>query len=301
MMRVLIIGAGDVAKRILPLLTPRCQVFAVLRDARRAAWWREHGAVPLLADLDRPESCRRLHGLLRSVDRVIYLAPPAETSGKDGAIDVRLRRSLAFRAASAGPGILTQRWVYISTTGVYGDLGGARADETSKCRPANQRSKRRLDAEQRLRAACPQSRRPAVVLRVPGIYAADRLPIDRLKAGTPALAAAEDVFTNHIHADDLVRIVVAALRRGKPGRVYNAVDDTELRMGDYFDAVADAFALPRPRRISREAAKTEISPGLLSFMAESRRLSNHRLKRELGVRLLYPTVVDGLREARNFE
>jgi nucleoside-diphosphate-sugar epimerase len=134
---------------------------------------------------------------------------------------------------------------------------------------------------------------------VPGIYAADRLPVARLKAGTPALAVADDVYTNHIHADDLARVVVATFRRGLANRIYHAVDDSAMRMGDYFDAVADAFALPRPRRISREVARIEISPALLSFMSESRRLTNTRLKKELGVRLKFPTVLDGLSAARS--
>jgi nucleoside-diphosphate-sugar epimerase len=299
MLRVLIIGAGDVAQRILPLLTPRCQVYAVLRDVGRADWWREHGAIPVLADLDHPESCRRLDGLLRTVRWVIHLAPPADTSGRDADRDPRMRRLLAYRAPLRRPASLPQRWVYISTTGVYGDLAGAWADETTSCRPATLRGKRRVDAEQRLCQAHSGLRRQVSILRVPGIYAADRLPLARLKAGTPVLDRDDDVFSNHIHADDLARIVLAVLRRGKAGRVYHAVDDSAMRMGDYFDAVADAFAMPRPRRIGRQAAKAEISPALLSFMSESRRLANVRLKKELGVRLRYPTVQDGLRAARS--
>jgi nucleoside-diphosphate-sugar epimerase len=299
MMRVLLIGAGDVAQRLLPFLTPRCQVYAVLRDAAKIAWWRNHGAVPVLADLDQKSSCRRLDGLLRTVDAVIHLAPPADTSGRDAANDPRMRRLLAFRAARSGVGILTQRWVYISTTGVYGDLGGGWADETASCAPKTLRGKRRLDAEQRLRAWGGSSARRVAILRVPGIYAADRLPLARLQAGTPVLAAADDVFTNHIHADDLARVVMAALRHGRANRIYHAVDDSPMRMADYFDAVADAFALPRPRRVSRAAAPAEISPAMLSYLAESRRLRNTRLKKELRVRLRFPTVFDGLRAATN--
>lgn len=298
MLRVLIIGAGDVAKRILPLLTPRCQVYAVLRDAGRAAWWRSHGAKPVLADLDQPKSCRRLDGLLRTVEWVIHLAPPADTAGRDAARDPRLRRLLALRKAKRGAGSLPQRWVYISTTGVYGDLGGAWADETARCRPSTLRGQRRLDAERRLRAPTQGAARQVAILRVPGIYAADRLPLARLQAGSPVLLAADDVWSNHVHADDLARIVLAALRRGRPGRIYNAVDDSMLRMADYFDAVADAFGLPRPRRVGRAVAEAELSPALLSYMSESRRLANRRLKNELGVRLRYPTVGDGLRAAR---
>jgi nucleoside-diphosphate-sugar epimerase len=298
MLRVLIIGAGDVAKRILPLLVTRCQVYAVLRDAGRASWWREQGAIPVLADLDQAASCRRLKGLLRSAHWVIHLAPPAESTDRNAAIDVRMRRLLAYPAGLKGRRSLPQRWVYISTTGVYGNLSGAWADETARCCPLTSRGKRRLDAEQRLRQFSGRRARQVSVLRVPGIYAADRLPLARLQAGTPALVESDDVYTNHIHADDLARIVIAALRRGAAGRIYNAVDDSAMRMGDYFDQVADAFALPKPRRLTRVEAAREISPALLSFMSESRRLKNTRMKQELGVRLDYPTVVDGIRAAR---
>lgn len=297
MLRVLIIGAGDVAQRVLPLLTARCRVYAVLREAGRAAWWREHGAIPVLADLDQSKSCRRLAGLLRTVDWVIYLAPPADASGRDASSDVRMRRLLAFSFGQHRLGSLPQRWVYISTSGVYGDLGGEWADETAKCQPGTLRGQRRLDAEQRLRASSPYSRRQVSILRVPGIYAADRLPLARLKADTPVLRLEDDVFTNHIHADDLARAVLATLRRGRTNRIYHAVDDSAMRMGEYFDAVAEMFSLPKPRRISREVAAREISPSMLSFMSESRRLGNTRLKKELGLKLRYPTVREGLRAA----
>jgi nucleoside-diphosphate-sugar epimerase len=133
---------------------------------------------------------------------------------------------------------------------------------------------------------------------VPGIYAADRLPLERLRRGTPALAAQEDAFVNHVHADDLARIVVAALRHGQPNRSYNAVDDVPQRMGEYFDVVADSFDLPRPRRIARAEAERTLPRELYSFMNESRRLVNARMKRELRVKLRYPSVHDGLAAAR---
>ena len=126
------------------------------------------------------------------------------------------------------------------------------------------------------------------ILRAPGIYAETRLPLDRIRQGTPVLAPDDDVFTNHIHADDLARAVVAALFRGKPNRAYNVTDDAEMKMGGWFDAVADAYHLPRPPRVSWEEAEKRIAPLLLSFMSESRRLVNTRMKRELRVRLRYP-------------
>ena len=136
------------------------------------------------------------------------------------------------------------------------------------------------------------------ILRVPGIYAFDRAggdPRERLARGTPVLAAADDVHTRHIHADDLARACVAALARGRPQRVVNVADDGVLKMGDHFDRIADHFGLARPPRIDRAEAPAQLSPAQLSFMDESRRLVNRRLKTELRLVLRHPTVASGLR------
>lgn len=180
--------------------------------------------------------------------------------------------------------------VYASTTGVYGDCAGALIDETRPVRPGNPRAVRRVSAERLLRAAGARGTFAASILRIPGIYARDRLPDARLRRGTPALRADEDVFTSHIHADDLAAIAVRALWRGRAQRLYHAADDSRLRMAEYFDHVADALGLPRPPRISREEAERVLEPMLMSFMRESRRLDNHRLTTELAYRLRFPTV-----------
>ena len=181
---------------------------------------------------------------------------------------------------------------------MYGDCAGELVSETRPLRPQTERAQRRADAEDRLRAWGARSGVRVTLVRVPGIYAADRLPLERLRRGTPALAAQEDAFVNHVHADDLARIVVAALRHGQPNRSYNAVDDVPQRMGEYFDVVADSFDLPRPRRIARAEAERTLPRELYSFMSESRRLVNARMKRELRVKLRYPSVHDGLAAAR---
>jgi nucleoside-diphosphate-sugar epimerase len=158
------------------------------------------------------------------------------------------------------------------------------------------RAQRRVDAEQLVRHFGRSGVRSSI-LRIPGIYAPDReggTPHARLLKGTPVLVAEDDVYTNHIHADDLARACVAALWRGRPQRVYNSNDDTALRMGDYFDLAADLYGLPRPPRVRRDAAQQQMSLMLLSFMGESRRMDNTRLKSELRVRLAYPTVETGL-------
>jgi nucleoside-diphosphate-sugar epimerase len=190
-----------------------------------------------------------------------------------------------------------QRIVYGSTSGVYGDCDGARFDETRAVNPTTDRARRRVDAEAQLRWFGRRSGACVTVLRIPGIYAGDRAgghPRERLVRGTAVLAAADDVYTNHIHADDLARACVAALYRGLPQRVLHASDDTELKMGEYFDLAAELCGLPHPPRVTREEARAQLSPMLLSFMSESRRLANARLKRELRLRLLYPTVREGL-------
>jgi nucleoside-diphosphate-sugar epimerase len=180
--------------------------------------------------------------------------------------------------------------VYVSTSGVYGDCGGALVDETRTVAPKNARARRRVDAEQVLRAWARRSHGRVAILRAPGIYGHDRLPLERMRAGTPALASEDDVYTNHIHAEDLARLVALALVRGLPGRVYHASDDTRMKMADYFDAVAAATGLPRPPRLPRAQLAQAVSPATLSFMSESRQLANGRIKRELGARLRYPTV-----------
>ena len=279
--RLLILGCGDVGMRLLPLLRARFRVFAVTSQPARCAQLRAAGAVPIVANLDDRASLRRLAGL---APYVVHLAPPQSA----GSLDRRTRNLAAILPERA-------RLVYVSTSGVYGDCGGATVAETRPVAPANARAKRRVDAEQVLRGWNARRQGRLAILRVPGIYAQDRLPLKRLHEGTPALAAGDDVYTNHIHADDLARIIERALWRGKPGRVYHASDNSELKMADYFDAVADAFALPRPPRLPRAQLQQVVTPMLLSFMSESRRMDNTRIRRELGVRLRYRRVADALR------
>lgn len=284
MRRLLVVGFGDIAQRMVPLLAGRWRVYALARDPRRFPLLRALGVTPVRGDLDRPETLAPLAGLAHDI---AHLAPPPEHGMRD-------TRTAHLIAALAKGGSLPQHFVYISTSGVYGDCGGALVAETRPLRPQTERARRRADAERQLRVWGRRSGVRVSILRVPGIYAADRLPLARLTRGTPALNADEDVYVNHVHADDLARIVVAALQRGAPGRMYNAADDAPIRMGDYFDLVAERFGLPRPPRVSRAAADRLIAPNLRSFMSESRRLVNHRLKQELRIRLRFPTVREGL-------
>jgi nucleoside-diphosphate-sugar epimerase len=278
--RLLVIGCGDVGMRLLPLVRSRFRVFALTSRPERCAGLRAAGAVPIVGDLDRPETLKRLAGLAQYV---VHLAPPQP----EGGLDRRTRRLAAVLPSGS-------RLVYVSTSGVYGDCAGELVAETRPVAPRNARAQRRVDAERVLRDWARRSGSQLAILRVPGIYAADRLPIKRLEQGTPALLPADDVFTNHIHADDLAQVIALALFRARPGRVYHAVDNSRLKMGDYFDTVADAFGLPRPPRLARAELAAQVSPMLLSFMSESRRLDNRRISHELGVRLRYPDVAEAV-------
>jgi nucleoside-diphosphate-sugar epimerase len=281
-----IVGCGDVGLRVARLLHGRYRLLALTSTPARAQALRDAGVVPLIGNLDRAETLYRLGSL---ADAVLHLAPPPLT----GRADPRTANLLQCLARAGR----VRRIVYGSTTGVYGDCAGAMFDETRAVNPTTDRAQRRVDAEAQLRQFGSAVGVTVTVLRIPGIYAGDREgghPRERLRRGSPVLNAADDVYTNHIHADDLARACVAALVRGLPQRVVHACDDTDLKMADYFDLAADLEGVARPRRISREQAAVELSPMLLSFMSESRRLSNHRLKSELKLKLRYPTVNTGL-------
>lgn len=298
-MRVLIVGCGDVGQRAAKVLgaggagrSARVSVSALTSSQERIADLRARGIRPLFGNLDDAASLRRLAGVFR---RVLYLAPPPG-EGEAGAQwwrDARsenMVRALRLRALPAA-------LVYASTSGVYGDCEGALVSESRPVAPATPRAHRRVNAELAMRHLGRAGARVSI-LRVPGIYGLDRpngTPVARLQRGTAVLTAKDDVYTNHIQADDLARASVVALWRAKPQRVYNVSDDTDMKMGDYFDLAADMFGLPRPPRVARDAAKEQLPVTLLSFMSESRRLDTSRMRKELRVALHYPTVVDGLR------
>ena len=283
MKRLLIVGCGDIAARALPQAQLNYRVFGLVRSPAQAERITELGATPLEGDLDDPATLQALAGC---ADLVLHLAPPSERAEDDQ------RTANLIAALSARP---PERLVYISTSGVYGDCRGAWIDEDQPLAPRNARAARRVDAEHALLAWGQRSGVAVSILRVPGIYAAERLPLTQLRRGAPVLRAEDDVYTNHIHADDLAAVCLIALERGAAGRAYNASDDSEIKMGDYFDLVAERARLPRPPRVTRAAAEAgAIAEGLMSFMRESRRLVNTRMKAELGVRLRYPSVLEGV-------
>ena len=285
--RILIIGCGDIGLRAASTLQHRVRLLALTSSPQRLDALRERGITPLAGNLDQGGTLRRLAGL---ATRVLHLAPPPGESLGDPRTAALVQ---ALRRRSAPVSL-----VYGSTSGVYGDCAGAVVRETRALQAATPRARRRVIAERLVRHLGRATGVRISILRIPGIYAPDRVdgtPIERLRKGTPVLKATDDVYTNHVHADDLARACVAALWRGRPQRIYNVNDDTVMKMGDYFDLAADLYGLPKPPRISRSEATARLSPALLSFMSESRRMDNTRMKRELQLKLRYPNVETGLR------
>ena len=284
MRRLLIIGCGDVMRRALPQLVLRWHVVALVR--RRDPQLAALGVTQIEGDLDQPDTLVRLAGI---ADAVIHSAPPPA----QGTGDTRTRNLIAVLQRGKS---LPRRLVYISTSGVYGDCGGAWVGEARGTAATSARAVRRVDAERRLRHFGRQRGRQCSVsiLRAPGIYAADRLPLERLHKGLPLMLHAEDSYTNHIHADDLGRACSAALVRGRANRVYTSNDESARAMGEWFDLRADRFSLPHAPRLPREEVRRTLPPLQWSFMNESRRLDNARMKRDLRLRLRFPTVASGI-------
>ena len=286
----MIVGCGDVGLRVARGLRQRARLLALTSSPARVAILRAAGLTPLQGDLDHSATLLRLAGL---ATRVVHLAPPPGDARASWWRDLRTAALLRALRRRSPPRAV----VYASTSGVYGDCGGEKVSEARPARPRTPRAQRRADAERAMRHFGRGAHVRASILRIPGIYAADRqggTPRERLLKGTPVLEAGDDVYTNHIHADDLARALIAALWRGKPQRTYNVNDDSVLKMGAYFDLAADLYGLPRPPRVPRSTAQDQLPLMLLSFMDESRRLCNERMKRELRVALRYPTVAQGL-------
>ena len=282
--RILIVGCGDIGLRVAKQLARSYRVYALTSQKTRFQELRAVGTMPILGDLDKPDSLWRLS---RLAETVIHLAPPQNTGHRD----CRTRNLLRILAQGSNT---VRRLIYVSTTGVYGDHAGGIVSEVTAVNPQTTRAERRVDAENSLRLWAPAHGVALTILRVPGIYGLDRLPIERIQNGTPALISTEDTYSNHIQNDDLARLVCAAVYHGKPQRVINACDGSETKMGDYFDEVADAFGLNRPARLPGSELEKIVSPMLWSFMRESRRVTNGRLP-ELKTPLRYSSVSEFLK------
>ncbi len=284
MKKVLIIGCGDIGRRVARLaLEQGAEVTALTRSAEHAEELKALGIAPVLGDLD---GGLPIEGLPTAGATVFYLAPPPG----GGESDPRVR----VFGASVLPGEEPAKVVYVSTSGVYGDCGGERVTEETPVNPQTARARRRLDAENLLLEWGRHRKITVVILRVTGIYGPGRLPRARLSEGHPVLRAEEAPFTNRIHAQDLARICLAAAEKGEAGEIFNVSDGEASTMTEYFNAVADACGLPRPQQLGLSEARKVMTPLMISYLSESRRMENGKLRQKLGVKLLYPTLAEGL-------
>jgi nucleoside-diphosphate-sugar epimerase len=286
--RVLIIGCGYIGKRVARLgMEGNASVTAMSRSAKGLEELEKLGIQPVSGDLDHPASLGKLP---TKGSVVFYFAPPPG----GGLTDPRVR---SF-CASIAPGNEPQKVVYLSTSGIYGDCGGNVVTEETPPNPQTTRAKRRFDAESVLLSWGGDRNVPVVILRVTGIYGPGRLPIPHIESGNPVLCEREAPFTNRIHADDLARICMAAAEKGDGGEIFNVSDGENGTMTHYFNAVADAFGLMRPPQVSMNEARVTMNPLILSYFSESRRVDNGKMLSRLGIRLLYPTLAEGLYASR---
>ena len=285
----LIVGCGYVGTRFARREGGRRPVLAVVRSAQAQAALAASGSAPrtLRIDFDAPPDPALQSALAAAAERaaVVYLAPPPN----HGVTDPRLESFLA-QVGNALPAVV----VYISTTGVYGDAGGAQVDESTPVAPANERSQRRVAAESTVQAWCAARGVRCVILRVPGIYGPHRLPLERLRRNEPSLRDEDAGPGNRIHVDDLAAAMAAAIDQPQARGIYNVTDGDHASTTAYLRMTAAAAGLPPPTLIAKSEAQASIPAGMLSFLLESRRVDNRRMLEELGVQLQYPTLQSGV-------
>jgi len=285
MRHILILGCGDVGRHVAALwLKQDIAVYGVARQQESCQAMQAIGVQPIVADLDDPSSLKALP----IKDALVYsfTPPPA-----DGVIDQRLRYLLDAISLDSLPA----RIVAISTTGVYGDQGGALINEDMPPNPQTDRGRRRLDGENTLRLWGREHQVPVVILRVGGIYGPGRLPMTRIRNQVPIIEPALSPRTNRIHVEDLAQVCVAAATRGHVDTVYNISDGQDSNMTEYFFTLADAFGLPRPPTVDWQTAEQVMTKGMLSYLKESRRIDNRRMLKDLDIHLQFPDLQHWLR------
>lgn len=281
---VLIIGCGDVGRRIAAAYRAAGDaVTGVVRSAESAVALQQVGVTPLQFDLDADD----LPALPSRNARLFYLAPPVDV-GKD---DVRIERLLEHLELTGAPA----RFLYMSTTGVYGDCDGRWIDENAPLNPSTLRAQRRIAAEKAMREWCATRGIPWIILRVPAIYGPGRLLTERLKSGQPTIRPEECSYTNRIHVEDLVSVCRAAMARAPKDSIYNVSDGQPSTITDYLFKLAELTGLPKPPVISMQEAERSLSPSLMSFLRESKRIHNLKMLEELELTLRYPDLLSGLK------
>ena len=283
-----IIGCGDIGRRVSKLYRQDndIEINAIVSSTDSVKLCEQLSIKAQALDLDGNYSLNP-----KDFDQaeIFYFVPPTATGSTDERLKVLLQKL----------GDAPKRIVLISTTGVYGDSGGDWIDENTPVNPTAGRAIRRLSAEQALLQWAKKFNKEIMILRVPGIYAADRLPLERLKKGLPVVNASEAGFTNRIHADDLAQACKAAmeieLKYDQQNQIVNVTDGNPSTMTDYFNRVADFANLPRPPQISMQQAEQTLSEGMVSYLSESRRIRNDKMLSVLGIELIYPDLQSSLK------
>lgn len=283
-----IVGCGDVGRRIARQLVDNgaspASILGLVQSAESERQCLGLGIMVERLDLDQANS------VLPQIENThcYYLVPPQ----KSGEIDRRSRSVLdEVFDAQAKPA----KVVLISTTGVYGDCAGAWVTEQTPPKPATERGKRRLDSEQQWSTWCQAHELDYLILRVPGIYARSRLPRARIEKGIPVVKSDACGFTNRIHADDLATVSIAAMQSSITREIYNVTDGSPGKISDYLQAAAKVLELPALPEISMREAQQVLSSGMLSYLSESRRISNQKMLQALNVKLRYPNFKEGLK------
>lgn len=282
---ILIIGCGDIGLRVAKIWkNANKSIFAMASSDESIDTFRQQHLFTYQANLDDPHS---LKSIPSRQSLLYYFAPPPAK----GHIDTRMANFLASMEKDELPAHL----VYISTSGVYGDQKGELINEDTPVNPSVDRAKRRYNAEQQLRTWSKRTSIPITILRVGGIYGPGRLPLQRLKDQIPMLHEDLSPQTNRIHADDLAQVCVAAASQKAEGEIYNVSDGTNSNMTEYFNTIADFCGLERPPLVDWDEAEKTISPGMLSYLKESRKMDNSKMINELDIELIYPSLKEGLK------
>lgn len=281
---ILIAGCGYVGQRLVARLRDRFEITALVRSTEKAAALERQGLKTAVIDLDRVRAGASIPERLDQ-EAIVYLTPPPAS----GESDLRLDRFLQLAI------VPPKTFVYMSTTGVYGDTSDGFVDESTPVMPLTDRARRRVSAEEMTRVWCHERRVRRVVLRVPGIYGPERLPLDRLRKSEPAVRPEDAGISNRIHVDDLVTACEAAIENKEARGVYNVTDGSSISSTSFLDLVARLSGLPQPPRVSMEEAQLTFSPERLSFLNESRRVGNDRMLKHLGVKLRYADPEAGIR------
>jgi nucleoside-diphosphate-sugar epimerase len=285
--QLLLAGCGDIGLRIARLWP---EPGAVTGMTRSSSALRELEALNIRGwhcDLDAAQSIALPGAIDLQQTHIVYLAPPSA----DNLEDSRLKNFLSTLPRAPAS------FSYCSTSGVYGDCKGAWVDETTPPAPITERAKRRVWAENYVLKWQRLARSRTMILRVPGIYGPGRLPLEKLRSGMPLIRPQDSPWTNLIQAEDLARVFIACVLRGKSGEIYNVSGGDPVSTTDYYLTVARAAGLAVPEFIGMEAAQQIYSAERLSFLNESRRLNVEKMRHELKPELRYTSLEAGVRDS----